>query len=55
MKPCTLFHPTCYHMVKRRNAAVGLFQVTNHTLRATGIITFLDARGTLDDARRLRA
>lgn len=43
----------CYHMVKRRNATVGLSQVTNHTFRATGITTFLEAGGALDDARRL--
>lgn len=40
-------------MVKRRNASVGLLQVTNHTFRATGITTFLEAGGALDDARRL--
>ena len=43
----------CYHMVKRRNGKVGLANVTNHTFRATGITTFLDAGGSLDDARRL--
>lgn len=43
----------CYHMVKRRNGKVGLAKVTNHTFRATGITTFLEAGGSLDDARRL--
>lgn len=42
-----------YHMVKRRNKAVGLPQVTNHTFRATGITTLLEAGASLDDARRL--
>lgn len=43
----------CYHMVKRRNKTLGFPNVTNHTFRATGITTFLNAGGALDDARRL--
>lgn len=43
----------CYGMVKKRAAAIGLSDVTNHSFRATGITTFLESGGALDDARRL--
>jgi len=43
----------CYRIVKRRAKAIGLDDVTNHTFRATGTTTFLDAGGSLDDVKRI--
>jgi len=45
----------CYRMVKRVAKKLGIVhgKLCNHTFRATGITTFLNAMGTLEEARRL--
>jgi integrase len=45
-----------YRMIQRRSAEVGMrIRIGCHTFRATGITTYLDAGGTLEDAQAMAA